>query len=181
MIKLFRKIYKCFKYIKKLRAFTKNIAIYYIRQFQASTSNSVKHIDLHKYNVILFIRGAKTHAIFKLSDLIFEDLIISSLTSEEAATIGFCYGRNFEKMNLRNNKKIFQYCISNMKKTRYSIISIDRRKNIIFSSTEKNDSSPKTMSPSQIIRIKKLINKFHPIQACYIGILAGANEKIINE
>ena len=55
---------------------------------------------------------------------------------------------------------------------------MDRKKNIVFNYASQNYTKEFNMSPLEIKSRKGLIKNFHPIQACYIGLLAGCyNEK----
>ena len=56
---------------------------------------------------------------------------------------------------------------------------IDRYKNIIFSTGDNNEN--RTLSPINIFEDKKLLRKFGPLQACYIGILTGVNSEKSNQ
>ena len=54
-----------------------------------------------------------------------------------------------------------------------AIVSIDRNKCIGFITNLSNKPKQIYMQPMHILSQKKLINDFHPVQACFIGIIAG--------
>lgn len=54
---------------------------------------------------------------------------------------------------------------------KYNIMMIDRQGQLLYS--KPNNDSIMVISPELAVRNNKLISQFDPIQACYIGLLAG--------
>tara|TARA_R110002126_G_scaffold247974_2_gene390844 strand:- start:4975 stop:5436 length:462 start_codon:yes stop_codon:yes gene_type:complete len=138
-----------------------------------SSIASLKMIDQDSLKVSIYFRGCNKTNTFFLCDLVFDTTIISSLPPKSAATIGYYYGINYKKMLPK--KGGFSFSLQNEKENiKNQIISIDRSKNIVFSSQlNKLERESVKMHPFDIMSNTSLLSNFHPLQACYIGIQAG--------
>lgn len=133
----------------------------------------IGNIDTKNFSVHLHTKGSKNFTTYKLSDVIYDKALISSLTPKEASTLGYQYGLNFK--SLEQIGKNYNLTLYNSKSSLYNLLSIDRNKNIIFSYNVGLNILNKQMSPEAIYRSDTILKGFHPIQACYIGLLAGMN------
>ena len=132
----------------------------------------IKHINLEKHEIIIFCRGTNVLITLSFEQLIDDQDMIANFIPTESSVIGYYFGRYYIS---HLNKKTysltsFNFIEKNLKHA-CTIKMIDRYKNIIFSSGESNET--RTLSPINIFEDKKLLGKFGPLQACYIGILTG--------
>ncbi len=152
----------------------------YFNSFKKNIKSSVlEKIDNFNFEVILHIRGTRECIPYKLCEVIFDIAIISSLSSEDASDIGYNYGLHYKEMGLKNHNS-YTFMINPSEKRQFTLLSLDRKKNITFSFQEKNKIKSLNMNPEDIFKTKSILKGFHPVQACYIGILAGIRKNSTN-
>lgn len=149
----------------------------YLRSFVKNMQQvTVKNIDLDRWVIYLYIRGNNKITPHNIYDVFFDPILVSCMTSEDASKIGYCYALSQDCLAC-NHEIHSEYSISEpinpSKKFICEIISLDRKRNVIFSKNTKRNIDECVMSPQQIIGKKDLIAMFNPIQACFIGFLAG--------
>lgn len=147
----------------------------YFNLFEFNFKPTVKKIDYMNNKVSLFFRGSKDIVHLNIFDVFYDSSLISSLHSLISFEIGYICGVKFGAFSNLSNSKSFDYSIIPDSKIEYNctITSIDRKKNIIFRYVSSNTTKDLNISPIEFIHRSSLINQFHPIQACYIGLLAG--------
>ncbi len=154
----------------------------YINSFRRNMLNThVKEIDIKHNKVVLYARGNTNYLYLDIFEVFYDFQLISAIKSEISVKIGYYCGLNYSQLiHNNNNNKLFNYSIHDYNSCICSIISCDRKKNISFLISYKKMKKESYMSPRQIIGKKGLIEKFHPIQACYIGMLAGIHDSSNN-
>ncbi len=154
----------------------------YVNSFKNNmVKSTVKNIDFKNKKIALFIRGSRDVIHFNIFDIFYDTILISSLSSLSSFEIGYFCGINFSLFSKSAGKKSLDYSLnSNPEKYCCSIIYMDRKKNIVFNYVSKNCIKEFNMSPLEIKNRKGLIKNFHPIQACYIGLLAGCYKENYN-
>ena len=154
----------------------------YVNYFKNNMMKStVKYFDFKNKKIALFIRGSRDVIHFNIFDIFYDSTLISSLSSSSSFEIGYFCGINFSHFSKISGKKSFDYALnSNPEKYCCSIIYMDRKKNIVFNYVSQNYIKEFNMSPLEIKNRKSLIKNFHPIQACYIGLLAGCYKEKYN-
>lgn len=154
----------------------------YVNSFKNNmVKSTVKNIDFKNKKIALFIRGSKDVIHFNIFDIFYDFTLISSLSSPSSFEIGYFCGINFSHFSKTAGKKSFDYSLnSNSEKYCCSIIYMDRKKNIVFNYVSQNYTKEFNMSPWEIKNRKGLIKNFHPIQACYIGLIAGCYKEKYN-
>jgi hypothetical protein len=146
----------------------------YIHSFKKHTSRTIlHHINLDNFKVFLYTRGCSFNNTFYLHDIIFDSSLLSNLSPESAAFIGYWYGKNYNEMIKKSDGRIFNYMIRNNSIFNNQLISLGRNNYISFLSKSITGNKQYSMLPFEIINRKHIINGFHPIHACYIGILVG--------
>lgn len=149
----------------------------YFGSFKLNLSKSaLKGFDLNNLTVHIFIRGSRSITDFQLEKIIFEQGILSTLNPYEAALIGYYYGMNYKKMTKKNYIKNSSFFLKNDDSYKNAIISIDRNNCVGFTTNISNRPKQIYMQPMHILSQKKIINDFHPVQACFIGISAGIKQ-----
>ncbi len=138
--------------------------------------SSVKMIDYKNNKMALFVRGSNNVIYHSIFEAFYDPSLISSLPSNISFKIGYFCGINFNDFITLCKKKSLDYSIYVSSEQQYScsIIATARNKNIIFKCISSKCTKEISMSPSDIGNQEGLINKFHPIQACYIGLLSGS-------
>ncbi len=158
------------KAVIRLRSFFFIPFYRYINIFKTNIGNAmVLEFDKTQNNFMIFVRSSRGVINFDTHNAVFDRALISMLSQNDAVLLGYYFGVNYDRMLNKLNKKTYDYSICNALWSRCSIISMDRRRYIQFSI----NGNLILMSPSQIIKQKALLNEFHPVQACYIGIQAG--------
>jgi hypothetical protein len=153
---------------------------YLINLLKKNTSRTIlKGFDKNHLKVFLFTRGCKSMHIVHIHEIIFDSLIISNLSQKSAATIGYYYGINYRKITLQTQKNNFLSIMKTPIRSNNQIISLDRNLYINFSSKSNlGHIKYHRMHLFELISTKSIINKFHPTQACYIGILVGMRQAL---
>lgn len=135
----------------------------------------VKNIDIINNKVLFLTRLYGRFIHYSVSDVIFDTQLIQSLSSKDAARIGYCYGK---LNNHKRNKETFNhFIIISQQNYICEIYGIDRRSNIIFIHREKGLVRKHTFSAADIYEHESLLCSFPPTQSCYIGILAALKER----
>ena len=131
----------------------------------------LKHIDFKNRNMAYYCRGMNRLTYTPIDQVISDHHLISSFQPQEASLIGYFFGLYFyKKINFEIYKTNFK---QEKKESPFIIEMIDRAGNLVYLNTF-NDSKYST-SPNNIFHVHSLIKNFSPIQAAYIGILAGMN------
>ena len=149
----------------------------YIHSFKMNTSRTIfKGFEQDTFQVYLFTRGCNVNTSFNLHEVVFDSDLIANLSPESASIIGYYYGVNYLSMLKKNKGRIFTYSLSEDNNFRNFLISISRNKyiNFVFKSAQE-EPQIYSMHPFEIISRRSIINEFHPIHACYIGMQAGIN------
>ena len=76
---------------------------------------------------------------------------------------------NYKKMTKKTYIKNSSFFLKNDGSYKNAIISIDRNNCIGFTTNISNKPKQIYMQPMHILSQKKIINDFHPVQACFIG------------
>lgn len=140
--------------------------------FKKSLNKSViLKIDIVSATAYLYSKGTRVHSLYSFSEILFDKAILSSLSSKDASIIGFHYG--LSRCSSKGLNERFEFSLFNTDDANYNLVSIDRKKNIIFSYIIGTKIATRQMSPNDILDSKHIIDGFHPIQACYIGYLGG--------
>lgn len=146
----------------------------YIDSFKKNTTIIiVKKLDFEKNLIFLYARGLNNYFHLDIYNIVFDIPLLSKIQAEFAVKIGYQCGLNYQDFLKRVNKKAPNYIINNQSDGFCTILSCDRNKNITFKMASRKRKNIYTKKPEQIISKKYLINNFHPLQACYIGLLAG--------
>lgn len=139
----------------------------------------IEKIDLNKNLVIVYCKGVRALIKLTLKDLIQDTILLSSFPPKHAAWIGFYYGKYYNKLLKQEEKQSISFDFLEVKGWgKFKIVMITRAGDITYLDETTNIFN--TLHPSRIIAEKKLIEKFEPIQACYIGILSGISEAKIS-
>ena len=128
-------------------------------------------VDINENFIELHVKGKSASAKKKVVDIIYENHIISGLSSCDACSLGVYYGFNLK--NMCNDKIPIKYpllCMNNS--GRYRLLYEERDGNIAYMNTITNEKFVK--SPICLAKDYNTIEQFDPTQACYIGILAGS-------
>jgi len=151
--------------------------IFYTRKHESR----IKHIDFIKNEVKIFISGVKVPIILRYSEILEDNWIFSQLSPKHAALIGHHHGMYiYNYQNKSNYPNVPLNCFESNITGAYTLLSLDRDANITY--LDRVRGVQNIMSPHQMILNKNVINKFPPLQACYIGILSGiARAKIENK
>lgn len=150
----------------------------YLNFFKKNISSAViTRFDECKNNVFILVRGSRGLMKLKISEVIFDSILISRLSPSDAANLGYCYGINYLSMKNKSSNKTPDYSIFLEKESKCKILFVDRKRNIVFTFGNKS----LHMSPIEIIERRPLLNEFDSVCACYIGIQAGILNKTKKE
>lgn len=134
--------------------------------------STIEDINILKMEMVIQTRGVSAPLYFKFNEIINDEGIINSVSSKQASIIGYCYGMYyFDVLKTNDYQHGFFYCFKTNPLKKYTIQGLDRRKNIIY--TDQTSGAIYNQPPIQIMLDENLINKFPPLQSCYIGILSG--------
>lgn len=138
----------------------------------------LEEINLEKKVIIIYCRGISSPIKLSLEEAIYDTMILSNLTPKQASWIGYYYGKYYKNSmgNKKNQHSLVDFAI-NEESAMFKIKMLDRQGNIIYS----HDDQLCTIQPVKAMNDESVINNFAPIQACYIGILAGTSTKKIIE
>lgn len=134
----------------------------------------LEKIDLAKKIIIIHCRGLISPIKLSLDEAIYDSMILSNLTSKQASWIGYYYGKYYKNsINDKKNYNNFSAFSIDEGSNIFKIKMINRQGNIIYSYGDKLY----TIQPIRALNDESTIKNFNPIQACYIGILAGTSTK----
>lgn len=141
---------------------------------------SIKYINEKSQELIYLCRGKGILITISFYDIINRYDFITNFTPDESALIGYYFGLHYYEYQKKVSYSINSFDFTKIEVPgKFTIKMIDRYKNIIFG--EKDSMETFTSSPLRIFSNREILKKFHSIQACYIGILAGiAYNKSIN-
>lgn len=112
----------------------------------------------------------------KFSDAVGDNNLISGLLPMDACWLGGYYGKSLKDNIAGRNKFKKSTHISHLLDnplSQYRIFSIKRNGDIVY--CDKNSKVELSGLPLILARDESIISRFHPTQACYIGVLAGLN------
>src|SRR3990167_3681188 len=127
----------------------------------------IEAVDLEKNVIVLHCRGTNSSIRLGLEELIYDTAILANLSPKHAAWIGYYAGKTH---SIKRKKQKDDFSIQPTK-GKYNIMMLDRHGQILYS--KPNNDAMVSISPELAVRNNQLINQFGPIQACYIGLLAG--------
>lgn len=133
----------------------------------------IEHIDMEKQTIIVHTRGINAPLPLKFDAIIKDEALLNSFSSRHASYIGYYYGIHNNSSKKDNHTKGYFYCFTENTSSKYTIHGLDRHRNVIY--MDQINKNQMTRSPEQIMGLTDIINNFPPLQACYIGILAGIN------
>ena len=133
---------------------------------------SIEEINLTKKTIIIHCRSIDAPIKLMLDEVINDPAILANLSSKQASWIGYYYGKYYRELLREENNcsNIFNFTIDESLE-KCNIVMLNRHGNLIYSS--RVDNITHTISPINALRSENIIMQFTPIQACYIGILAG--------
>ncbi|MDP3560057.1 MAG: hypothetical protein Q8R79_06910 [Legionellaceae bacterium] len=133
----------------------------------------IEHIDMERKTIVVHTRGVNAPLHLKFDAIIKEEALLNSFSSIHASYIGYCYGVHSRVLAKDTDAKGYFYCFTDNPSNKYTIRGLDRHRNVMYiDQTNKNQI---IRSPVQIMALTDIIINFPPLQACYIGILAGIN------
>lgn len=118
-------------------------------------------------------RGINSPLHLKFDAIIKEESLLNSFSSRHASYIGYYYGIHSVSSPGVTNAKGYFHCFTDNPVNKYTIRGLDRHRNVIY--MDQINKNQMTRSPDQIMGLPDIIINFPPLQACYIGILAGIN------
>lgn len=136
----------------------------------------IEEIDIPKKTAIISCRGIfKTHVKLEFNEIISDSDILSNLSSIHAAWIGYYYGISGNEFK---NKHCYQQSIEEDTSleeniAECSVLSLNRRGYILY--LDKASGIAHSSLPIKMLENKKLLKKFSPNQACYIGVFGGVS------
>lgn len=130
----------------------------------------VVHLD-QKYVVICCRFFLKTYVRLKLRDIILDSALLSQLPPAQAAWIGYYYGVFCSGRTHSSEESGLEFSGFQDEKFPFQLYGLDRKGYLVY--FNKNSTETVLESPFKILKDLRLIEKFHPSQACYIGLLAG--------
>lgn len=134
----------------------------------------IEEINLEKKVIIIHCRGINSPIKLSLDEAIYDTMILSNLTPKQASWIGYYYGKYYRgSINSKKNQNSFVDFAIDEESARFKIKMLDRQGNIIYS----YDDRLCAIQPIKALNDESIINNFAPMQACYIGILAGTSTK----
>lgn len=130
----------------------------------------------------IVLTGGFISAPIKLTfdEIVNDFVMLSNFASKHASWIGYYYGKHYnELINKKSNYDVFFDFSIDDQSGKFNILMLDRHGNIIYLNKDNNTTC--SISPVNAITNEHIISKFTPIQACYIGILAGTSTKKMHE
>ncbi|MCD6040284.1 MAG: phosphomannose isomerase mannose pyrophosphorylase [Gammaproteobacteria bacterium] len=132
----------------------------------------LEDIDIIKRKVVIHCRGISTVIKINLEEIMYDEVLISNLSPVQAAWIGYYYGIHYEEFKLHNNSEIYNNGPPFTDRGgKCSMVMLDRRGNLVYFDQTKNRNL--VAIPLIILKTQSLLQKFSPLQACYIGFLSG--------
>ena len=159
-------------FIKKISNFLQCNIIGRVNFLNKKILSRVEKIDGIKKEIIIYMRGINAPIRMSYDEIIQDSDIINSFSPKQASIVGYYYGVYYFKLTKKtaySNAFLNSFEISLLYHN--SIYGIDRSGNLIY--MERVHEKKITKLPSEIFLDQELICGFPPIQAFYIGILAG--------
>lgn len=136
---------------------------------------SIEEIDLTHRTVAIHCKGVRVPIKLTFDEIINDYMILANLSSKHAAWVGYYYGKCYTDLISKNtghhDSMNFDFS-TNGSSGKFNILMLARNRDLIY--LDKNDQSH-MISPIKVVTQENLIAGFDPIQACYIGILAGTS------
>src|SRR3990167_4921549 len=136
---------------------------------------SIEEIDISQKTVSIHCKGVRTPIKLTFYEIINDDMILSNLSPKHASWVGYYYGKYYTDLISQNtghhDSLNFDFS-TNASSGKLNILMLARNSDLIY--LDKNDKSH-IISPIKVVTQENLIAGFDPIQACYIGILAGTS------
>ena len=140
----------------------------------------IEAIDLNTKIIIIHCSGISAPIKLTFDEIINDFIMLSNFASKHASWIGYYYGKHYnELLNKRGNYDVFSDFSIDDQSGKFNILMLDRHGNVIY--LNKDNSTTCSISPVNAITNEHIISKFTPIQACYIGILAGTSTRKMHE
>jgi hypothetical protein len=133
----------------------------------------IEHIDMERQTIIVHSRGINAPFSLKFDEIIKDEALLSSFSARHASYIGYYYGIHNDNSTKDTNTKGYFQCFTDNPSNKYTIRGLDRHRNVVY--MDQVNKNQITRSPDQIMGVSDIVNNFPPLQACYIGILAGIN------
>ncbi|MHB1948958.1 MAG: hypothetical protein ACYCQI_12700 [Gammaproteobacteria bacterium] len=162
MKKLYNKIYGAVKYVRYRLAEERRIKY------------RIVELNLKKQEVVLNVKRRSLILRYNYAEVIKEIWLIEALSIEDAALLGYFYGRCYRisQADKKQTKKISPSpLLLKNNSGRYKILYHYRDGNIAY--TDSRNQQQFLENPQAIMRNSHVINHFDSTQACYIGMLAG--------
>lgn len=133
---------------------------------------SIKYIDEKNKELIYLCRGKTMLVSISFDKMVERYDLIKNFMPDESALIGYYFGLHYLNCHGRLDCNINSFDFTKIDNPGEFIINmIDRSKNLIIA--RRNTTETFTLSPLALFLDKEILKKFHSIQSCYIGILAG--------
>ncbi len=148
-----------------------------ILNYIKNKSYRIEMINIPKKTIVLHCPGVDAPIKMTFKELIFDSRMLSNLSPKHASWVGYYYSKYCSEV-FRADKHLnikFDYSIENSY-GKFRIIMLNRKSELIYIDSRSNQT--KIISSSNAISNPEFIKNFHPIQACYIGILAGTQHRI---
>ncbi|MFJ1270095.1 hypothetical protein ACD661_16170 [Legionella lytica] len=161
-------------YKRKISFFKVLKYIFHTNFFNHARLSRIEKVDEENKAFVIYTRGIYKPLYIKYIDIINDFEFVASFSSKHASILGYYYGLYYlsNKNNDISTKDWFNLGIN--EKTFFLIHGIDRKGNLLY--VQHDNQTIKSSSPLEIMRDNNFIDKFSPLQSCYIGILAGINE-----
>ncbi len=159
------------KYIKML--LTPYKSILHAHFIDKQCLSRIEYIDIERQIIVVFTRGINAPLHLKFDAVIKEIAFLNSFSSIHASYIGYYYGIHNKKTRENNNPRSYFYCFADDSSNKYTIRGLDRHRNLIY--INQVNKKQITQPPDQIMALNEVIANFPPLQAYYIGMLAGIN------
>jgi len=156
-----------------------------VKHFYHSNQNTCRLVDFDTQKQAVIVRFKMKSPVFRLplAEAIYKTELMSMLTPLEACWIGGHYGRLVRasvegREMLRDVTKMHLFLKES--NAPYRILSLNREQEICY--CDRLNQHVFVEHPFSIVNNEALISKFDPLQACYIGFLAGMTmEKAVQQ
>lgn len=137
---------------------------------------TIADIDIDKQEILLRIKGKNVYFKQTFSQAILESKLVGGLSAQHACWLGIYYGRVLRgaqqgRGQLHGKVNRCQALLLVIQHSQYAIQSEHRNGLVTYKNIRHNEYF--TEHPLTIVQNEVLLNRFHPNQACYLGILAG--------
>jgi len=136
----------------------------------------IEKIDISKRIIVIHCRGVNAPIRLSFDELINDNILLSNLSPKHASWVGYYYGKYYIDLirSKHNRTTEFDYSIENST-GKFKVIMLNRKGDLIY--TDNHYDKNHVISPINAMANDIIIANFDPIQACYIGILAGTKQK----